>query len=77
MMKKITILYALLISAIISAQQTVHIDVDWKDVKISTSGNVSYTVPGFNEENFEYRDDIGLQFATKWKELSKHSKLLL
>ncbi len=68
MMKKITFLYALLISAFISAQQTVHIDIDWKDVEISTSDNISFTVPGFNEENFEYRDDIGVQFTTKWKE---------
>ncbi len=71
MMKKITILCALLISVLISAQQTVHVDIDWKDVKINTSGNISLTVPGFNEKNFEYRDDIGVQFTTQWEEFAE------
>ncbi|MFD2564909.1 type IX secretion system sortase PorU [Aquimarina rubra] len=68
MMKKITILCALLISVYISAQQTVHVDINWKDVKINTSSNVSFTVPGFDQKNFEYLDDIGVQFTTQWEE---------
>ncbi|WP_378178096.1 type IX secretion system sortase PorU [Aquimarina sp. SS2-1] len=69
MMKKITILCALLISVLISAQQTVHVDIAWKDIKINTSGNVSFTVPGFDKKNFEYLDDKGVEFTIQWDEL--------
>ena len=67
MMKKITILCALLISVVISAQKTVKIGVDWKDVEMNTS-STSFTIPGFDEENFEYQDDLGVQFTTQWAE---------
>ncbi|WP_343913000.1 type IX secretion system sortase PorU [Aquimarina litoralis] len=69
MMKKITILYALLISMFISAQKSIHIDINWKDVEINTS-TFSFTVPGFDEENFEYQDGLGVQFVTRWEESS-------
>ncbi|MBW1297259.1 type IX secretion system sortase PorU [Aquimarina litoralis] len=66
-MKKITILYALFFSTLISAQKTIHVDIDWKDVEINTS-TVSFSVPGFDEKNFEYQDELGIQFTTKWDE---------
>ncbi|MHA7059712.1 type IX secretion system sortase PorU [Aquimarina sp. M1] len=71
MMKKIIILCALLISILVSGQQSVHIDITWKDVKINTSSNVSLTIPGFDQKNFEYLDDIGVQFTTQWEELQE------
>ena len=70
MMKKIIILYILSISGLISAQQTKHFDIIWKDIEINSIAN-SLLIPGFNEENFEYTEDYGIRFAAKWPELKE------
>ncbi len=67
MMKKIIFFCALLISAFISAQKTVHVDIVWKNVEMNTS-STSFTVPGFDEENFEFQDDIGVRYTKFWEE---------
>ncbi|KAA1244790.1 type IX secretion system sortase PorU [Aquimarina sp. RZ0] len=67
MMKKIIILCAFVSAVLASAQQTIKVAIDWKDVEISTS-NTIFTIPGFNEENFEYQDNLGVFYTMRWEE---------
>ncbi|MDH7444886.1 type IX secretion system sortase PorU [Aquimarina sp. 2201CG14-23] len=73
MMKKITILCALLISIFVSAQRTINVDITWKNVVISTA-STSFTVPGFDEKNFEYQDDLGILYTMQWDESAQINK---
>lgn len=67
MMKKVIILYLLLISMFVSGQSKQTVVITWKDVEMNTS-NSTLIVPGFNEENFEYSDDQGVTFNKRWEE---------
>ncbi len=67
MMKKIIILCVLLISITTLAQQKVSFAINWKDVEINTASS-TFTIPGFNEENLDYKDDQGIFYTNTWKE---------
>ncbi|GAA4113774.1 type IX secretion system sortase PorU [Aquimarina addita] len=67
MMKKIIILFLLLISKLVSAQSKQNVVITWKDIQINTTTTTAI-IPGFDEENFEYREDLGVIFTKRWEE---------
>jgi len=65
-MKKKLLLLIYILPFIVFSQQKVF-NITWQDYKTISNGNFSIEVPSFDEANFNYSLNDGLQFVAQWK----------
>ena len=65
-MKKIFPLIFLLFSVLTFSQQK-QFKIDWEGSKVLSTSSFKIEIPAFNEANFNYNPDSGLQFISQWE----------
>ena len=65
-MKERFLLLFLITSVVVFSQQKKY-TIKWEEPQTISGGNFSFKIPSFNEENFSYDFDNGLQFVAQWK----------
>ena len=64
-MKKI-LQFLLIVATLASYSQQKQFTIKWEGTKVLSTASFSIEVPYFNQGNFEYNLDSGLQFISQW-----------
>lgn len=68
MIKKVLLVFAMLLTTLITAQTTKKFTINWKDITIGTSGSTKIQIPGFDEANFDFDEENRVSYTTFWEE---------